>query len=118
MFRLWMFSRIVTLFLLALSLSSKQAQAANTWISWAPVEIMTYQGRVHVRCAAPVGGVLFFAVSTQDSAFAARILSVIATAQVAGRTLSLLYDPTDLSGAAIGCQTNDCRLIQAVGFGQ
>ena len=65
-----------------------------------------------------IGGIFFFAVSTQDAQFAARVLSVITTAQVAGRTLTILYDPADLSGAAIGCQNNDCRLIRAVGFGQ
>lgn len=118
MFRLGLLSRVALLFLLALPLSSEHAKAAETWVSCTPVSIVTYQVRVHVRCAAPVGGILFFAVSTQNSAFAARVLSVIATAQVAGRTLSILYEPTDLSGAAIGCQTNDCRLIRAVGFGQ
>jgi hypothetical protein len=117
-FRLSRISRVVVLFLLTLLLSSTRAQAAETWVSCTPVSVVTYQVRVHVQCAAPVNGVLYFAVSTQDSAFAARVLSVIATAQVAGRSLSILYDPADLTGSAIGCQTNSCRLIRAVGFGQ
>lgn len=95
-----------------------RAQAAETWISCTPVEIMTYQVRVHVRCAAAVGGITYFAAATQDAPYTARVLSVITAAQVAGRTLTILYDPADLSGAAIGCLTSDCRLIRAVGFGQ
>jgi hypothetical protein len=71
-----------------------------------------------VRCAAPVGNIRYFAVSTSDQAQAARVLSVINTALVAGRTLVINYDPMDLNGAAIGCLTSDCRLIRAVGFGK
>lgn len=97
---------------------SAPANAAATWISCVPVQVMNYRPRIHVKCAASVGGVIYFAASTTDSGFVARTLSVISTAQVAGRTLSILYDPADLSGASIGCQNNDCRLIQAAGFGQ
>src|SRR2546428_3065234 len=103
-------SEVVFLFLLWLLLGSTRANAAETFVSCTPVEIMTFQGRVHVRCSAAIGGVTFFAASTQDSAFAARVLSVITTAQVAGRTLTILFDPADISGVAIGCQANDCRL--------
>jgi hypothetical protein len=93
-------------------------QGAETWISCVPVGVVTYRIRVHIHCAAAVGGISYFAVSTTDTAYAARVLSTISTAQVAGRTLSIIYDPADLSGASIGCQTNDCRLILGVGFGQ
>ena len=110
----FIFSTIVFLVLLTVG----RANAAETWISCTPVEIVTYAVRVHVRCAAAVGGITFFAVATQDTAYAARVTSVITTAQVAGRTLTILHDPADLSGAAIGCQTSDCRLIRAVGFGR
>ena len=74
--------------------------------------------RLHVRCTASVGGIRFFAVSSSDGAMAARVLSVINTALVAGRTLTIRYDPTDLSGAGIGCLNADCRLILAIGFGR
>lgn len=110
----FIFSTIALLVLLAVGM----ADAAETWIACTPVEIVTYAVRNHVRCAAAVGGITFFAVATQDTAYAARVLSVITTAQVAGRTLTILYDPADLTGAAIGCQTSDCRLIRAVGFGR
>jgi hypothetical protein len=94
---------------------------AETWVSCTPVEVAVYtagSARLHVRCAAAVGGISFFALSTADASVAARVLSVLSTAQVAGRTLSILYDPADLSGGQIGCATNDCRLIRAVAFGQ
>ncbi len=74
--------------------------------------------RIHVRCAAAVGGISYFVISTIDAPTAARVLSMLTTAQVAGRTLSIRYDPSDLSGGAIGCQTNDCSLILSVSFGQ
>lgn len=95
-----------------------QAEAAETWTACVPVEVATYQLRIHVRCAAAVGGISFFAASTQDAAYAARLLGVLTAAQVAGRTLNILFDPADLSGAAIGCAVNDCRLIRAASFGR
>ena len=109
---------VCLLFLFCILLGGGRARAAETFVSCTPVQVMTYQGRVHVRCSAAVGGIVFFAVSTQDTAFAARVLSLLTTAQVAGRTITILFDPADLSGAAIGCQNSDCRLIRAVGFGQ
>jgi len=109
---------VIAALIVAIILPGAGAQAAETWISCTPVQIVTYQLRLHVRCAAAVGGVSFFAAGTQDSAFAARVLSVITAAQVAGRTLTILFDPADQSGASIGCLTTDCRLIRAVGFGQ
>jgi hypothetical protein len=116
MFRLSMLSKGVLLGLFALPLGSRTAKAAETWVSCTPVRVVTYQARVHVQCATPIGGVTYFALSTQDSAFAARVLSIIATASVAHRTLTILYEPTDLSGAAIGCQNTDCRLIRGIGL--
>src|SRR6266516_3471807 len=101
-----------------MAMSDSRAEAAETWISCTPIQVVTYQVRLHVRCAAAVGGISFFAAPTQDVAFAARVLSVITAAQVAGRTLTILFDPADQSGVGIGCQAGDCRLIRAVGFGR
>ena len=95
-----------------------QVEAAETWTSCVPVEVATYQGRIHVRCASAVGGIYFFAASTQDTAYAARLMGVLTAAQVAGRTLNILFDPVDQSGGAIGCSVNDCRLIRAASFGR
>lgn len=89
-------------------------------ISCVPVQVVVFTTapRMHVRCAAAVGGIVYFAQSTSNSALAARVLSLLTTAQVAGRTLVIRYDPADTSGASIGCLVGDCRLIQAVGFGK
>jgi len=103
---------------LAYAILCGQVEGAETWTACVPVEVATYQGRIHVRCAAAVGGINFLAASTQDAAYAARLLAVLTAAQVAGRTLNILFDPADQSGAAIGCGVNDCRLIRAAGFGQ
>ncbi len=98
--------------------STGQAPAAAQWVSCVPINVTTYPLRMHVQCQAPISGISYFAASTADTASAARILSILTTAQVAGRTLNVLYDPADTSGTAIGCPSSDCRLIQAVGFGQ
>jgi hypothetical protein len=95
-----------------------RAEAAENWTACVPVEVATYQGRIHVRCASAVGGINFFAASTQDTAYAARLMAVLVAAQVAGRTVNILYDPADQSGAAIGCAVTDCRLIRAATFGR
>lgn len=103
---------------LVCAILSGQVEGADTWTACVPVEVATYQGRIHVRCAASVGGINFFAASTQDTAYAARLLAILTAAQVAGRTLNILFDPADQSGAAIGCGVNDCRLIRAASFGR
>ena len=90
---------------------------ASSWISCVPNNVTVYTGRIHVRCAAAVNGIQYFAVSTQDSQSAARFLTILTTAQVAGRTLQLLYNTTDTSGTAFGCQASDCRVLQAAMFG-
>jgi hypothetical protein len=85
--------------------------------SCTPVGIMTYQGRVHVQCSSAIAGITYFAVSTADPAYAARVLNVITAAQALGRTVNLQFDDNTASNPS-GCLTGDCRLITAVGFGQ
>jgi hypothetical protein len=96
------------------------AMGAPTVTSCVPVAVAVFVPgpRIHVQCSAAVGGISYFATPTSDAASAARVLSILSTAQVAGRTLGIRYDPADLSGAGIGCQNNDCRLIMEVWFGQ
>ncbi len=98
--------------------SSVASPSAEIWVSCVPIQVVAYVSRIHVQCQTAIGGVSYFALSTSNTANVARILSVLTTAQVAGRTLSILYDPADLSGSSIGCQNADCRLILAAGFGQ
>ena len=96
------------------------AAAAFNDISCTPVQVavFTNASRLHVRCAASVGGISFFALSTVNAPLAARVLSILTTAQVAGRTLGIRYNPADTSGTSIGCEASDCRLIVEVWFGQ
>ena len=80
--------------------------------------MLTEAPRLQVRCDESFSGVVYFAAPTADPAQASRILSVIQTALVAGRTLIVNYEPADVSGAGIGCQSTDCRLIRRIGFGK
>ena len=92
---------------------------AATWANCVPTEVIAFSNRIHVRCAAAVGGgIRFFAVPTSNAPHAARVQSMLTTAQVAGRTLRILYEPGNTSGSSFGCGPQDCRQISAVGFGQ
>jgi hypothetical protein len=97
---------------------SHTANAASlTWFKCTPANVAVFDERVHVKCTASApDGIRFFAKATADADAAARVLSLLSIAQVTGRTLDIRYDPADTSGATIGCQPNDCRLILAVGL--
>ncbi len=90
--------------------SPEPVAAANVWSDCVPVLVGTFANRVHVKCAASVsGGIFWFAVDQSNAAFANRFMSVASTALVAGRTLTINYDTADKSGAAFGCNPDDCR---------
>ena len=111
----------LTLALLAAFLPADSAEAAETWTTCTPVNVTVYgtgSKRIHVKCAQSVNGIRYFALSSSDSALMARVLGLITSAQIGGRTLSILYDPADLSGQAWGCANSDCRVLRAAGFGQ
>ncbi len=91
--------------------------AVNQWASCRPNQVMVFDNRIHVECAAAVGRIKFFAFPTNDSAKSSRMLSILSTAQVAGRNVLVLFEPTDASGPAYGCLASDCRPIIAAGFG-
>lgn len=69
--------------------------------------------RIHIRCNPPDGAIWFFALSVGNPD-TSRILSLATTAVAARRPLGISYDPNDLSGATIGCNNVDCRLIQFI----
>ena len=83
-----------------------------------PDEVAVWPNRIHVRCESAIGGVLYFAVPVSDAPHAARMLSLISTAVVAGRTMLVIYEPSDTSGVALGCPANNCRLLQGAAFGK
>lgn len=87
------------------------------WTPCTPANVAAYTSRIHVKCTASApGGIWYFAASTANAAHTARLLSVLSTAHAAGRTLEILYEPSDTSGASIGCNPSDCRLMLAAAF--
>jgi hypothetical protein len=92
-----------------------EANAAQTWVACTPSSVATYSERIHVRCSESFSEISFFAYGTKkDPAGAARYMSMATSALISGRNVKILYDPEDQSGASIGCQTGDCRLLLAL----
>lgn len=92
--------------------------AQDRWALCRPIEAMAYQTRVHIKCEFPVApGIIYLAASTAaDSRFATRVVNLGAVAQVTQKTLAVLFDPSDTTGAAYGCSITDCRAIRAIGL--
>ena len=79
-------------------------------------DVTVFAERVHVRCnAATSDGIVYFAISTANSGHAARILSLLTSAHVSGRSIRISYDTDDKSGEKFGCAVRDCRTIISVG---
>jgi hypothetical protein len=94
------------------------AQSPPGTTSCVSEQVGAFSDRVFVRCAASAGGITTFAAPTSDAAHAARILSILSTAHVAGRTLQLTYEPRDTTGPSFGCPQKDCRLLLGAWFGK
>lgn len=94
------------------------ADAAHLVHTCTPLEISTFEDRVHVLCVESAGSIRFFAASTANPANAARMLSTLTAAQLSGRALLVTYDPDDTSGEDFGCHTSDCRRMSGVAVGQ
>jgi len=78
-------------------------------------EIAVWVGsRIHVRCDPGTGGINYFALSAANPD-SNRVLSLATTAMAARLPVVIVFNPGDLSGAAFGCLTSNCRLIQAIG---
>ncbi len=79
------------------------------------VDVGIFIQRVHVQCTPSVvigtNTVRYWAYPTSDSAGASRFLSLFETAKAIPTTLTIYYDPNDLSGSTFGCSNNDCRRI-------
>jgi hypothetical protein len=94
------------------------APARAAIIKCQPDEVAVWPNRIHLRCEAATAGVSYFVVPVSDAAHAARMLSVISTALVAGRSMLVTYEPSDTSGTNIGCPISNCRLMQGAAFGK
>lgn len=104
---------------LALSLgvlvAASTAGAAVEWVACDPVNVATFDSRIHVRCASSVGtGIFYFARATSDAADVQRFLSTLLAAKVAGRPLDVMTDLSDTSSLPSGCMASDCRRMTAV----
>jgi hypothetical protein len=91
-----------------------RASAAETAVICSPTGVATFSGRIHVRCGQSFSGIAFFAYRSSDSAGAARYMSMATSALISGRNVRIFYDPADLTGASIGCQTSNCRLLRGL----
>ncbi|GAB4534559.1 MAG: hypothetical protein Fur0018_24470 [Anaerolineales bacterium] len=91
-----------------------EAPEGSTWVTCTPNNVAVFSERIHVKCNESYSGVRYFAYPTTNAAATARFLSLLTSAQVAGHTLSILYNPADTSGTAYGCAASDCRPFQAV----
>lgn len=94
---------------------SSAAFAAEKTFTCNPIDVAVFpKKRIHVRCSPGDGSISYFALGVADAGEANRTLSILSTAFAAKKKLTIWYDPNDLTGASIGCQTNDCRLIRGV----
>jgi len=89
------------------------APDASTWVNCTANSVGVFSNRIHVRCNESYSGIRYFAYPATTAA-AARYLSVLASAQVSGHLLQVLYDPADTSGTAYGCAASNCRPIQGI----
>ena len=91
------------------------AFAAEKTFTCNPIDVGVFpKKRIHVRCEPGDGPIRWFALGVSDAAEANRVLSILSTAFVTKKQLTIWYDPADLSGGSIGCLTSDCRLIRGV----
>lgn len=92
--------------------------AASATTGCTAEEVAVFANRIYVRCAAAVGGVSIFALPTTDAPHAARMLSLLSTAHVAGRAMTLIYETDAGAGGNFGCPPTDCRLLLGARFGK
>lgn len=90
------------------------ATANNIWVTCTPVTVGTYDSRIHIRCSQSYSGIVFFAYNANDSAGAARYMSMGTSALISGRNMKVLYDPSKHDGAQIGCEIDNCRLLEGL----
>lgn len=95
----------------AQGMGQPESVAALTTRSCTPIEVGDFQNRIHVRCSTAVNSISFYALATNDNNRAARVLAILSGAWLGGHNLTIWYDPADLSGASLGCQNADCRLL-------
>jgi hypothetical protein len=93
------------------------AHAATAEVTCKADQVGVFASRIFVRCN--TGAPIFtFAYPTRDAAQAARVLNILTTVMLGGpeATVTIVHDPADTSGVAIGCPSDNCRLILGVRY--
>lgn len=112
---------VVVVLLLLLAASTQTIASApaapTTFYQCTPDTVAAFTNRVHVHCTVPYvapgpANIYWFAFCTSpDSVTASRMLSVFTAAKATGKNVGVYFTPTDTSGTACGCGSNDCRVV-------
>jgi len=91
-----------------------QSLAPQAYFTCTPIGSAAFSNRIHVQCStAALTGVYWFAAPNSDSATASRYLSIITSAMIAGRNITIWYEPT-ANGTAWNCPPSNCLPILGV----
>ena len=90
------------------------AFAAEKALTCNQVDVNLFPRHIYVTCSPGDGAIQRFALGVDDAGEANRMLSILSTALVTKRRLTVWYDPNDVTGPSIGCMANNCRLILRV----
>ena len=107
-------SRLLALTFVCLSLGALRAEAQRNF-PCNPVDVASFGNRVHVQCNPGNGPIVFFAVSTANTATAQRFQDLALAALLNGKKLTIQYNQGDTTtGPAFGCASSDCRPAQSI----
>jgi hypothetical protein len=78
-------------------------------------DVMASVARMHIYCTNDLGnGVHYVASPATDSDMSNRLLMMGVSAITSGKSLTVVFDPADLSGAAYSCLNSDCRPLRRI----
>jgi hypothetical protein len=94
------------------------ARDGNKWFECQLVNVAAYTHRIHVMCNPADGSIAYFAQANDPAHATAanEMLAIANTALALGRSIDVLYDPSDLDTPP-GCLVTDCRTLLAVSMG-
>jgi uncharacterized protein (UPF0333 family) len=98
----------------AVVLADAEPDAADaTLMECRIANVGVFDNRIHVRCYNGVGtngAIVYFATPTSDTSRVARYLSLLLTAEAAGKRVEVSYVENG-NGSSFGCAPADCRPI-------
>lgn len=104
--------RLALIIAVAVSTSVAAGSTRAEFFSCTPETVGIFvKQRIHVRCATPAPGNIFYFAYSVKKKEAPSLVELFTAAKAQGKNVGIYYDPNDLKGAKIGCQTNDCRLF-------